>query len=398
MVTLHASAFGVVGCTPQALHDAPVDAAVTASDASQDHFESERNDHGTLDSSVAIAPDAPFEAGSPPSTVGEGGPDAAGAPSSDSKRAEDCLARPTCPAADAARFFAAASDSNDPDLDCLRFADGAGTPRDLTRARACLEHQAKALACDGSSMFLETATLVSMRIDGVGGRPDGPGARALLGGCFDDATREALLEHAAAKDRDPKTPPVDFCKDIGGTTITVNECGARASKNAATARDLGAKAVVAGLDDEGKELFAASDTAYGDYVSAMGAFVYEVYVEGTIRGALSAATETKLTAVRVKDLEEFPRFVAKAPSANDVAAAQRASAAALARVSTNTAAERAALEKTQRTWETYRDADVALYEHVFGSKQGSDQVAAALRVRLALRRAKECAPPSASGP
>jgi uncharacterized protein YecT (DUF1311 family) len=64
-------------------------------------------------------------------------------------------------------------------------------------------------------------------------------------------------------------------------------------------------------------------------------------------------------------------------------------------VGTTTPAEKAALEKTQRTWEAYRDAEVALYEHVFAARQGADRVGAAVRVRLASRRAKECAPPSA---
>jgi len=74
-----------------------------------------------------------------------------------------------------------------------------------------------------------------MRIDGIGGRADGPGTRALVSGCFDDASREAIFSHAAAKDAVPDTPPLDFCKDVGGTTITMDECGARLRKNADTA-------------------------------------------------------------------------------------------------------------------------------------------------------------------
>jgi hypothetical protein len=178
-----------------------------------------------------------------------------------SQRAEDCLASPTCPAADAARLFVAASDANDPDVDCFRFVDGMGTARDVVRARACFEHQAHAQACGGGSPDLPVAELAMMRIDGVGGRTDIPAARALLAGCFDDATLSGILEHAAKKEADPKTPSVDFCKDIGGTTITTNECMARESQNADTRRALEAKLVVAGLDSTGRELFAASEKA-----------------------------------------------------------------------------------------------------------------------------------------
>ena len=52
------------------------------------------------------------------------------------------------------------------------------------------------------------------------------------------------------------------------------------------------------------------------------------------------------------------------------------------------------LRAMQRAWIAYRDADVALYQHVFGSKQGQDRLRSALLVRLESRRAKECAPPS----
>ncbi len=236
-----------------------------------------------------------------------------------------------------------------------------------------------------------------MRIDGVGGKADAQGARALLACCFDDATRQAILEHAASKYRDPRTPSANFCKDIGGTTVTTTECMARDNVNLDTARELEAKAVVADLDDTGKDLFAASEAAYADYAAAMGRFDYEVHVQGTKRGIMLLGTEARLKASRVKDLVELPRFVAKKTSSKEVEIARLSSAVALARVSTSTAAEKAALQKTEQTWTVYRDAEVALYEHVFGSTQGANRVRASLLVRLESRRAKECAPQSSLG-
>ncbi len=320
--------------------------------------------------------------------------DAGAAPAGISARAEACLASPVCPAGDAASLLVAASRAHDGELDCFRFLDGAGTPRDLVRGRTCLEDRSGALKCAGS---LEMAELVLMRVDGVGGRADLAGARALLDGCFDDATHSALVDHLAAKERAPGTPPVAFCKDIGGTTLTMNECLARESKNAETACELETKAVFAGLDDRGKSLFAAAAAAYRAYVAAMGAFVYEVYVEGTIRNSMALGTEIGLRNRRAKDLAGFRGFVATTTSTTEVHAAQRASAAALAAVGTTTAAEKAALGKTQQAWAAYRDAEIALYEHVFGPTQGVARVRSALLVRLESRRAGESAPPSAEG-
>jgi uncharacterized protein YecT (DUF1311 family) len=177
----------------------------------------------------------------------------------------------------------------------------------------------------------------------------------------------------------------------------MNECMARESQNADTQRELEAKVVVAGLDSTSQRLFAASEKAYAEYVTAMGTFVYEVYVQGTIRGAMSIGEEHALKVAHAKDLAEFPRFVAKETSDRDVESAQRAAASALAKAvaGTTTPAEKEALQKTQRTWTAYRDAEVGLYEYVFGPKQGADRVHAALLLRLESRRAKECAPPSA---
>src|SRR5260370_38150827 len=102
-------------------------------------------------------------------------------------------------------------------------------------------------------MDLQTAELALMRIDGVGGKADAQGARALLACCFDDSTRQAILEHAASKYRDPRTPSANFCKDIGGTTVPTTECMAADNANLGTARWLGAKAVVADLDATAKD-------------------------------------------------------------------------------------------------------------------------------------------------
>jgi hypothetical protein len=98
-----------------------------------------------------------------------------------SERAEHCLADATCPSAEAASLFVQADDAGERGVDCFRFLDGAGTLRDVKRARACLERGLAYEECEeGSSAGLELAELAVMRIDGVGGSQDIQGGRALL--------------------------------------------------------------------------------------------------------------------------------------------------------------------------------------------------------------------------
>jgi hypothetical protein len=313
------------------------------------------------------------------------------------KRAEERLADPTCPAADAEALFVKADDAHDRASDCYRFLDGAGVKRDPARGRACIERQLKGSDCDGSSVDLYDAELAVMRIDGIGGKQDIPAARAQFAKCFDDVTKSSVLEHADAKERDPSTPPMDFCKDSGGTTITWNSCQARARKNEETRGQLQAKAVAEGLDENQKKLFAAATKAYAAYVEAMSSYAYQVYIEGTVRNAMSLARARDLYERRTKDLVAFKGWVAPEASADDAARAIKASAAALAKVATANADEKKDLAKTQETWNAYRDAEIAFYTSVFGPKQGADKVKNAMTVRLENRRAKECPPPSAQG-
>jgi hypothetical protein len=313
------------------------------------------------------------------------------------KRAEECLADPTCPAAEADALFVKADNAHDRGADCMRFLDGAGTKKDPSRGRACIERQLTGSDCDGSSVDLYDAELAVMRIDGVGGKQDIPAARAQFAKCFDDVTKSSVLEHADAKERDPKTPPMDFCKDSGGTTITWNSCQARARKNEETRGQLQAKAVADGLDDDQKKLFAAATKAYAAYVNAMSAYAYTVYVEGTIRNAVALARARDLYARRAKELAAFKGWVAPDASADDAARAAKAAAAELAKVTTANADEKRDLAKTQETWNAYRDAEVAFYTSVFGPKQGADKVKNATTMRLEGQRAKECAAPSLQG-
>jgi hypothetical protein len=305
-----------------------------------------------------------------------------------SDRAAACLDDPSCPAATADDLFRAADDAREPSVDCLRFADGDGTRRDLARARACLARSLASAKCDGSSAGLWQAELAIMLIDGVGGPVDVAGARVLFDGCFDDVTRQGVLEHADAREAKPATPPVSFCKDIGGTTLTGNECGARVRLQEETRGALQAKRIVAGMDDEGRRLFVAASRAYRAYVDAMGAYVYEVYRDGSIRNAAALGEEQSLLHRRTEDLATLATFTPASVSREALERSEQAALHALAalRAHTGTPAVKERIDEAEVAWRSYRDAETALYVHALAGRASQDAVERSMRASLNKRR------------
>jgi hypothetical protein len=307
------------------------------------------------------------------------------------RRAERCLDEPTCTADDADLLFRAADDAHETDLDCFRFLDGQLTKRDLTRARACLDREVDRTSCDGSSAGLAHAELSIMRTDALGGPQDLGGARKIFDGCFDDATKREVLDHAAAKERDPSTPPMDFCRDYGGTTLTSDECGARARTREATRALLQAKQIAVSLNDGSRKRFVLAATAYDAYVNAMGGYIYEVYRDGTVRNSATEELERGLIARRTNELVKFPRFTPSAASKDQVDAAEKRVEDALRKATARapTPAVRDAVQAAQQAWLAFRDAEVALYTEVHGAQYGVERVRASVLVGADRARARD---------
>lgn len=131
--------------------------------------------------------------------------------------------------------------------------------------------------------------------------------------------------------------------------------------------------------------------AEGVHDYRVGDYVYQVYIDGTIRGSMALFAENKLKSARIRDLAAFSHFVARDTSPAEVEAADQRRAAALGRAPAGTAAEKAALRKTEQTCEAFREAEVALYSHAFGPSQGVERVTASVRGRLEARRASDMA-------
>ena len=321
------------------------------------------------------------------------------------RRAEACLADPACAASEAERLFLEADAAGDPLLDCTRFLHGVGVKKDAVRARTCLERRAGRLTCDGGSPELDLAELAELRIDGIGGRRDLAGATRLLAGCYEDITVQTLRERASTVAANPATPPLDFCTSLGGTQVVMDACTWRARLRERDRTSLLAKSIAAGLDAPGKALLRTAMKAHDAYVHAAGMHVIAVYDGGSIRFVLGAQRERELEAERANDLGAFGGFVAPALGADDLARARSAHAKALADQATTGPAEspeaalaakqvKEALAEAERAWGKYRDAELALHEHVFGAAQGKARVRDAITLRLLERRARTIpAPP-----
>jgi hypothetical protein len=308
----------------------------------------------------------------------------AGRPLTAQQRATHCLDDPICPAVEADRLFRAAEDAREGGIDCFRFSDGDGTKKDLGRARACLERDATSMKCDGSSAGLAQAELAIYRIDGVGGPQDIRAARELFDGCFADVTQQHVLEYAAAREANPAAPRVDFCKDYGGTTLTSDECSARARQREATRMALQAKGAASALDDDGKRLLAAASTAFASYAKAMGSYVYQLFKEGSIRNAEALTEETAILSRRTAALAKFATFAPAAIPPQDLERSSRSVDEARRKrtAGSRTPDIRAKIEDAESTWTAYRDAEIALYVHAFGARSTPDAVRSAVLIRL----------------
>jgi hypothetical protein len=173
-------------------------------------------------------------------------------------------------------------------------------------------------------------------------------------------TKLAIVEHAEAKERDPETLPMNFCKH-GATTLTSNDCLARDRINEETKAELQSKALAAGLDAAGKELLASATKAYAAYVDAMGRYAYEVYIEGSIRNEIALRRERELDEKRTQDLARFASFVASETSPTAVARAERATVAALAGYVQRQPRRRDCLAKRKtRGWHTVMRRSVSM--------------------------------------
>jgi uncharacterized protein YecT (DUF1311 family) len=303
------------------------------------------------------------------------------------KKAEQCLDDPRCGLEDAARLFLQAADARATDMDCFRLYHGVGVPIDLPRARACFERSVSAeKGYRGSSPSLERLFLGSMLFDGQGGPRETERGKALFVDCFEDSSVSWLRQEAdqRAADGDPSLDPLDFCDDIGGTTLSMQRCGALELNKAAFEAQKAMKALAPQLDAEGIVLARKAAAAWSTVAVKDAEEWSDIYRNGSIRSLIYLGRRAAREHDRAKALQSLFDY---APGQDDPAIADkdldREYRAALA---SRDAEGKKLLVAAQAAWRTYRTAEVAFYRRALGKRRDEAAVARDITARLTRAR------------
>jgi len=186
--------------------------------------------------------------------------------------------------------------------ECLAIRHGVGRPRDLAAARRCLE-AALGTPCSGGSPDLARAELAVMYLDGQGGPAEPERAWKLLHGCFEDATVQGLREHF---ERAGPTGTFDFCSDLGGTTLTINECAALRARSSEEARSAAVAHLRQVLPPELLDRLGAAERAWSAFASAAADFAEDQFRGGTIATSVGLAAARGLSLERARWLDGLP--------------------------------------------------------------------------------------------
>lgn len=280
--------------------------------------------------------------------------------------ADACLADPACTEGGEA-LYRRADDAGATGVSCFRFYYGIGVALDRARARACFERQVAADGtCGGSSPSLDRLYLAAMLIDGQGGAPAASRAESLLADCFRDVSVEGLLREVPTRSApDSSRKALDFCKDIGGTTVSTSDCIRVESDGVTADRVRVERRLFSSLDAEGRALEIKARKAYADFTSKEGAVQADVFRGGSASSNRGAAAETQLQKQRTEALGHF--FDPPPPAGADLQAAERDLDRAY-RTACDTDAERRKLcAAARKSWSAYVDAEIALYWHPRGA-------------------------------
>ena len=343
----------------------------------------------------SIAPD-PSASDAPPSTAGavanaapprEVSPEEAKRGDALAKQSDRCLRDLGCSAAEAARLYLAADDAGAAEVSCFRFYYGILVPADARRARACFERAVRREgACGDQSPTLDRLFLELMLLDGQGGPRDGPRGDALVAGCLwggDSGVTAAVTQHAAGD----SGAPLDFCADIGGSTLDMNGCAAIEETRAAVAAARDEKALVAelALDEAGLALWKRADAAFSTFAIDEMKYAGDVYRDGFVR----VMQETYIQASHERDRVEVLRALLDHAPPPEGSAEELRQAEARAHAEPRDADNRKLLARAQASWKAYRAAELAFARRALGARYGGEAaVTRALDAELDHRRAR----------
>jgi uncharacterized protein YecT (DUF1311 family) len=350
---------------------------------------------GSIPPALPAAP-APADAPSPSTSASPESPPTPSAspsvPVSDpdalAKKAEICWEDPLCTLEEAARLYTLAADAGAPQIDCFRFYYGVGVPTDHRRARACFERAVKREGgCDDQSPSLSRIYLAAMGIDAQGGPRAIEQARALVSTCFKDMSVQGLLD--AADEREGGSAgaePIDFCKTIGGTTLSMMGCGQLALNKSTFEGQEAMKAIFPRLDGDGRRLAQRAAAAWSAFAEKEADRRSDMYRGGSLVPLAYVNRRAGLEGERAAAIRSLFDHT---PGQDDLAAADRELEAARRAEAANAqdAEARKLLASAQAAWRAYRKAEVDLYRRALGKQHGEDVVARDISARLAKQRA-----------
>ncbi|APR75502.1 Hypothetical protein A7982_00848 [Minicystis rosea] len=302
-------------------------------------------------------------------------------------RAESCFADPRCSMSEATRLYLEADDAGASNVSCFRIYYGAGVPADPARARACFE---RVVAAErdfaGSSPSLPRIFLGLMLLDAQGGPRDRARGEKLFADCHlgnDSGVGVAARE----REKSGAQKPIDFCEDIGGTTLDTNACAEVSRDRAVVAAYRATKEIVArlALDDEGLALWKKADTAWDRFTFDDARYAGDAYRDGSMR----VAQETWISGARAGERIEVIRALLDDTAARKDAAREVKQAEAKARAASRDAQNKELLVAAQKAWVAYRAAELAFVRRALAKPHGGEAPAArALEAELDTRRAK----------
>jgi hypothetical protein len=278
-------------------------------------------------------------------------------------QARRCVADPQCPPGEAEALYRRADDAGATGVSCFAFYYGIGIAPDLPRARACFDRKARLeTACGGAPAGLDRLYLAAMLIDGQGGDADATRARELLVDCFADLGADGISQEARRRaTQDATRPPLDFCRDIGGTSLTVGECRGIDRDRAAAARRRVERVLGPRLDAQGKALADRARDLYSAFARLEAEAFSDKHRGGVGRSNAQDAHENAVEQQRLDALARLddPRVT------GDPLEAGRGLHNAYRAASKGDADHQRLYAAAREAWKAYRAAEVALYAHLF---------------------------------
>jgi hypothetical protein len=280
------------------------------------------------------------------------------------KVADACMLEPSCDE-DAAKLASAAIDLGVTAPFCFRLYYGAAVPKDAARARACFERSVGASACDTGSPSLDRLYLATMLLDGQGGAADVARARSLLADCFQDIAVTGVLEQIdKRKAPDPARAPLDFCKDIGGTTLSMGECIGVDEDRATIAQAAVERRLLEKLGRQDWPLVERARVAARDFATKAADVAGDTYRTGTIASNHNVRTRVALAAARTEALAAIAD--GKPLPLADLVKAEGALAQASREACGQDAARSTLCDGAKKAFLAYRDVEAELYAKLRG--------------------------------